>query len=273
MDRQKNQRPMKNKNQLPTLRETKNYSLFESHPHNRDISKTKVLEKSFRTFGFDPGLPIRCVRRADGKLIITHGHHRFHVAVKTGQPVWYIVVDRDISLFESEASSHNWSVRDFTVARARAGERPAEAVLQYHQETGIPLNTCISLLGGESAGSSNKTPQLKNGTFKVSPDTTLANRIKEIVHSCKSHGVRFATNVHFLNALSKCLFLSEFDEEVFMSKVASHSGLMDAQRGYSEYLDLIEFIYNRNSKKKIPLAFLAKENASNRQLGFGKRSA
>ena len=67
--------------------------------------------------GFDEGLPIRCIRNGNGKLKITHGHHRFHVARKKGLPVWYIVANNDIPLFESEASAHSWDVRDFTVAQ------------------------------------------------------------------------------------------------------------------------------------------------------------
>lgn len=73
------------------LQSTKDYSLFEVHSYNYDAVRTKLLEQSMREHGFDPGLPMRCVRTESDKLLITHGSHRFHVAYKLGIEVWYIV--------------------------------------------------------------------------------------------------------------------------------------------------------------------------------------
>lgn len=256
----------------PTLRCTKDYDLFEPHPYNRDVSRTKVLEESMERFGFDDGLPIRCVRNGNGKLKITHGHHRFHVARKKGLPVWFIVASNDIPLFESEASGHAWNVRDFTVARARAGERAAEAVLQYHEKTGIPLQACISLVGGEGASSGNKSIAMKTGRFKVG-DPHHADMIARIVDHCKKHGVAFAAHSYFVAAISKCLFVEEFDAELFLRKVATHSKLMEPRRSLDDYLDLVELIFNRKSKQKVPLAFLAREKGMERKVTFGGRNS
>lgn len=253
----------------PALRVTKDYSLFEYHPHNRDVSRTKILEQSMAAYGFDDGLPIRCIRNGQGKLRITHGHHRFDVACSMGLPIWYIVASRHIPLFESEASAHSWSVRDFTVARAKAGESPAEEVLIFHERTGIPLNVAISLVGGEGAGSHNKMPQMKNGNFQVG-DMHHANAVAEVVQHCKDCEISFATNSRFVGALSKCLFVPEFDAELFMHKVSTHRELMEPRRGLDDYLDLIELVYNRHGQYKMPLAFRAREVSTQRQGSFGK---
>jgi len=263
---------MTTKRTKPTLRSTRDYSLFEPHPYNRDVTKTKVLELSMDEYGFDDGLPIRCVRNGNGKLKITHGHHRFHVARQKGLPVWFIVASNDIPLFESEASAHAWNVQDFTVARARAGERPAEAVLKYHEQTGIPLNACISLVGGEGASSGNKPKQMKTGQFKVG-DRTHAAAVAEIVAHCKTCGVSFATSSYFVKAVSKCLFVPDFDAELFMHKVSVHSELMEPRRGVDDYLELMELIYNRQAKRKMPLAFMAREVSANRKETFGGRNS
>ena len=250
----------------PTLRSTKDYNLFEPHPYNREISRTKVLERSMRKFGFDNGLPIRCVRNGSDKLKITHGHHRFHVARSLGLPIWFIVASEDIPLFESEASTHAWNVKDYTVARARAGEQSAETVLQYHQQTGIPIGPCISLIGGESASSGNMGIGMKHGKFKVG-DTKRADQIAVIVKHCVDCGVDFARNSLFVKALSKCIFVEEFDIDLFMHKVSTHKAVMEKRRGVDDYMDLIEFVYNRQSQVKIPLRFLANQAAERRQHG------
>lgn len=256
------------KSKQPILRKTKNYNLFEPHPFNRNITRTKILEQSMECYGYDPGFPMRCVENGNGKLRITHGHHRFHVARQLKLPVWYIIAPADISLFESEASSHSWDVRDFTVARARAGDDDANSVLQYHKQTGIPLQACISLVGGEGASSGNKSRDMKLGKFKARNESHSIE-VATIVNHCKSLGITFATNAYFVNAISKCLFVPEFDMACFMNKVSAHTSLMEPRRDVYGYLELIELIYNRLSHKKVPMAFLAKETASQRKATFG----
>lgn len=254
----------------PELKSTTDYAKFIVHPHNRDISNTKVLEQSMRKYGFDPGLPLRCVPDPSGKLQITHGHHRFQVAKSIGLPIWYVVSSFDIPLFESEVSNHSWSMKDFTTARARAGEEPALEVMKYHKETGIPLSCSISLVGGESAGSGNKSTQLKSGTLKAKK-TKHADDVAEIVKFCKSVGFNFATTANFVKALSKCLRVDVFDKDLFMLRVKTHPDTMEPCRTTDQYLDMIEFVYNRMAKsKKIPLAFLAKEKGLERKGTFGK---
>jgi len=249
----------------PTLKCTSDYSMFEVHPHNRDISNTKILEKSMRKFGFDPGLPMRCIKGANSKLMITHGHHRFHVARMLGIPVWYIVAEDNIPLFDSEVSNHGWQLKDFGIARARAGEQSAVKVMDYHKETGIPFAQCISLIGGESAGSTNKNAQLKEGTLKAK-DNKHASDVAEIVLACKSIGIKFANAALFVQALSKVLRLKEFDKSLFLHRVRTYQDLMEPRRTLDQYLELIEFVYNRNTKgSKTPLAFLATEASRQRQ--------
>jgi len=245
----------------PRLMRTNRYELFEENLLNREISRTKLLEKSMREHGFDPGFPLRCVKQ-DGNLVITHGHHRFHVARKLGIWVWYIVSNVNVELFESEASTYSWSVKDFAKARSRSGDVDVEAVMQYHEETGIPLGMSISLVGGEGAASSNKAIDLKKGTYKVG-DMIMANRMKKIVMECKEIGIPFVSGSSFVSAMSKCLLVEEFDDEVFMHKVRAHSGLMEFRRNQEDYLSLIELVYNRQSQEKIPLAFKAREASRN----------
>lgn len=261
---------MTRKPSSPNLQLTQDYALFEPHPYNRDVTRTKILEASMRQYGFDPGLPIRVVVNGNGKFRITHGHHRFHVARKLGIPFWYVVVANDIPLFESEASTHAWDTEDYTRARARGGEPGAEAVLRYRDRTGIPINSCISLVGGESASSGNKAKEMKIGTFKVG-DNQHADQVAEIILHCKDHGVSFATSNYFVKAVSKCLFVPEFDADLFMHKVATHAELMTPRRGVNDYLELMELIYNRQSQQKFPLAFFARETAAERQATFGRK--
>lgn len=254
----------------PTLRVTKDYSLFELHPLNREISRTEVLEESMRDYGFDHGLPIRCIRAESGKLLITHGQHRFYVAKKLGIEVWYIVALQHIPLYPSEASAHSWIIRDYTVARTRDGEEAPAAALEFHQRTGIPLTCAISLVGGEGAGSYNKMKNVKTGTFATG-DMKHANAVAAVVKHCEACGVAFAANSNFVRAISLCLLTPGFNDVLFCRKVRAHASFMKPRHGVDEYLDLFELIYNRrNAKKKMGVAFEAHQAAMRRKASFGR---
>ena len=248
----------------PKLRCTKDYGLFELHPYNRDLHDLKKLEKSVAEYGFDEGYPIRCVRNGNGKLKITSGHNRFHVARSLGLSVWYIVARRDIPLFDSEASGKQWTVRDFTVARSRAGEKGAELALQYSEETGIPLGCSLSLVGGEGAGSGNMAAYMKAGKFRVG-DLKHATAVASIIDECARAGVDFSSDSKFVKAVSKALFVPKFDLGQFLQKVRQHIALMEKRRSIEDYLDLIELVYNRDQKKeRLNVAFLANEESRKR---------
>ena len=250
---------------------TKDYSIFIHSPHNRDVKKIRQLEESMRKYGYDDGFPIRCRPAPDGKLYCTHGHTRLYVAASLGLPVWFVVASADIPMFESETANHNWTVTDYAVARERAGEHVAGVVMALHRETGIGLNQCISLVGGESAGSNNKRAQLKNGTLKQS-NMKHANQIKDVVLFLKEIGCSFATNNYFVAALSKCFLVPTFDAATFMHKCRTHKEIMEPRRNVEDYLDLIELVYNRQTPKRamIPLAFMAKQISLQKKASFGR---
>lgn len=253
----------------PQLKQTKNYNMFVPNEQNRDVDGTKMLEKSMLENGYDEGLPIRCVQH-NTKLKITHGHHRFHVARKLGLPVWYIVAsNKNLSLFDSESSARAWDIKDYTDARARAGDANAAEVLKYHRETGVPLGAAISLVGGESGGSGNQRVLMKAGTFKKR-HTAQADAVRKIVIELCENGIDFASNTLMVNAISKCVLLKEFDVDQFIYKCKTHKSSMERQRDLDSYLGMIEYIYNRQSHNKTPIKFPAIQASKQRKEMFGK---
>jgi hypothetical protein len=124
-------------------------------------------------------------------------------------------------------------------------------------------------MGGESAGSSNKLNAFKDGKYKLG-DTTHANQVKAIVLHMKKCGIPFATNTLFVQALSKILRVEGFSVSKFKEKISTHAASFEKQSSLESYLDAIEAIYNRASRDRLPLAFLAKEKAKERKMYFGK---
>jgi len=247
------------------LKKTNNYSMFEVHPYNRDIKSTGKLEKSMKRYKYDPGFPIRCIEISKGKLRITHGHHRFYVARKLGLDVYYVVAEKDIDLFSSESTLRSWSIFDYIKARERAGEIPASTLIKFAEENNLSICTAISMLGGEDPASNNKRDSVKNGTFKIKELSAETSELLKLIFLMRGLEIPGCTRVNFLSALYKCIMVPQFDGDVFNHKLKLYKELIVPKGTMVECLDIIEAIYNRQNKSKIPLAFLAKEGALQRQ--------
>lgn len=254
----------------PVLRQTQNYALFELHRFNRDIRGIQPLVNSMKKYGFLPHKSISCIKNGSGKLVVTDGHHRLAAAKELEIPVWYTLAENvGISIQEEQVSTRAWDLLDYLTSYVRNGAPAYIAVQQYVEETGIPLGLSISLLAGESAGSGNKAGVFKSGRYALG-DQAHANIIKSIVLHMKAAGINYSSNSFFVQALSKALFVPDFSPVRFMEKVSSHAALFEKQPNVQSYLEMIETIYNRQSRNKVPVAFLAVEESKRRKDNFGR---
>jgi hypothetical protein len=247
------------------LKSTTNYELFEMHEYNRPLHDNKILEASMRKHGFIPSCAIHCVKTNSGNLKVIRGHHRLHYAKRIGLPVWYIVDDTQTNLFDLEgASTGVWSLSDFVEARAKAGDKGAQKILDFRKETGIDLMTCCSLIGGESAGSNNKSKLIKQGTFRTG-SLQHAYEVARVVGHCRNLKVPFATSRPFVAAVSMALRCKECDINVLLHRMDQAAGTMMKRATKDDYLSELQSVYNRNAKtNQIPLVYLAKEAAKAR---------
>jgi hypothetical protein len=247
----------------PRIETTMDYDLFELHDFNRDVVKIKNLTSSMRTHGWIDAYPIHAIRNGNKKFKIKAGHHRYVVAKELRVPLKYVVCNDNATIPELERATNPWRLADYLISRVRSGDPHYLAVKQYMDRTGITLQQCISLLGGESAGSHNKQEPFKDGKFTLG-DRTHADIVADIIVHCRSCGIPVATLSLFVNAVSKMAWIPEFNPAVFKQKVTNFKSLVQKQPTAQAYLELIEAIYNRQSKAKKPLAFLADEAAKKR---------
>jgi hypothetical protein len=247
------------------IQSTTNYEMFEVCAFNRDVNKLDNIKDSMRQHGFIPAYPLHCKLGDKGKLIVKAGHHRLQSAKQLGLPVFYVVTEDSASVHELEKASRAWSYRDFVESHARAGSASHIAVSDYAERTGISLKQATSMLGGESASSGNLQHKVKDGSF-VLKDKSHAELVGAIVVAVKQAGVAWATNANFVSAISSACWLDEFNPDVFIHRVATNLHLMIKQATQSQFLDLIDKVYNHSAKSKIALAFLAKQAAANRNV-------
>ncbi len=248
---------------MPSITTTKNYGLFRLHVYNRNVDNIKRLEKSMRQYGWIDAYPMHVYRNGKKKLVIKAGHHRFEVARKLGIPVKYVVCDDSATIYELESSTNNWNLKDFLVSCVKAGDKTYIEIQEYHEKTGIPLFSCISLLAGQGANTHNKIQDFKLGEFTIK-DRSRANRVADVVVYLKNQGIGFASNSLLVSAIDKALFVPHVKIAFLKNKLKNHSHLIEKRPSVDSYLDMLETIYNFKTRHKIPLAFIANELAKER---------
>ena len=231
------------------------YDKFELHEHNRDLRKLPTLRASMSQNGFDPGFPLRCVKNGK-RLKICSGHRRYHVAKDLGIPVFYVLTDTNVDIFDAETTVVPWNLEDFVRARARSGDGGAEAVLRYHEDTEIPLGSCVPLVAGYLCGARTPIYEMRCGTYKVG-DQILATQIADLVRFLRDLGIEYAKTTRFVIALSRALVVPIFDIKTFKERATTNVNLFRIRSSLEEYLYLIEEVYNKHmpKHKQIPLVF------------------
>lgn len=255
---------------MAKVQESFKYDDFELHECNRDVKKTAELEKSMRRYGWIDAFPAYVIKSPGGKMVIKAGHHRCTVARRIGLPIKYVLCeDIGISLYELEKPTVQWSLQDYLDSHARRGVTDYLKIKQYASHTGIPVGCLISMLGGNWAGSGNFIDTFKSGTFKIKT-TDQVDVIADILEFMRKHKAPCAGTRLLVFALSKLLFLEEFNVEHFKKKIRLFPTLLVKQVNLKDYLQMIEDVYNRNTKNKINLAFLAEEAAKSRNVIINK---
>jgi hypothetical protein len=256
----------------PQLQATKDYAKFELCQFNRSVEKTKHLRESMLKHGYIPAYPIHCVRSSSGKLQIKAGHHRFEVAQELGIAVFYVVSNDAATIHELETATTAWKPKDYLVSFVRCGMEDYAKVADFHERTGISLGICISMLGGESAGSCNKIRVFKSGAFKVTSEGLKhAESVGEVVRFCSDIGIR-SHDFIFVQTLSRCLFVPQFSVEVFKRRAEANKSMFKPCRSIAEQTDLFEAIYNRaaTAVNRLPLTFLANQAMISRSVALKK---
>jgi mRNA-degrading endonuclease RelE of RelBE toxin-antitoxin system len=255
----------------PKLEKTTDYEIFELHQLNRPLHESKALVESMKRYGFQPSSPIHVTHNGNGKYKVKRGHHRLAVAKKLGLPVWYIVDDDPMSIYEWESDTNTtWSIEDFAHSYANSGSDDCCTLLDFQKKHKLTLGTAAALVGGESAGSNNKIRKLRSGKFRVG-DMTHAHIVAETVDFCRDCGVAFAGMSSFVEALSAAIRVPEFDVSAFRQRVHNLPKKMTRRSNKKDYLTEIEDLYNfRAHGKRLPLAIRAKEVADARRKTFGK---
>jgi hypothetical protein len=247
------------------IKQTTNYELFHSNPHQRAFKhrKVKVLMEKMKANGFPPSMAISVYKSKEGTLVINAGHHRIAAAQALRIPVLYVIEHQWTNKELSDEGSVNttWSMKDHVANYAKDGNADYDELLRL-QKLGISVNQATALLIGQSATSHNATEALRDGKFKIK--TRKYTALWESMREELVDRVPCITHRSFINAWSKCLFTPEFDQEVFLKRLRANPKMIDVCANEAQMLEMIEDVYNFKAGSKIPLAFLVTQNNKDR---------
>jgi hypothetical protein len=250
---------------MAKIHETMDYEKFELLPVNRNVEKTRALEESMKKHGWISAYPMHVVSNGNGKLKIKAGHHRFYVARELGLAVKYVECNDSISIYELEKATNKWIMADYLASYVRAAKPAYTEVKRFCETTGIGISTAISMLGGHTAGTKNFNIKFKNGDFRLA-SRGHAYTVGDIVLHCKKHGIKWAHDYRFVEALSRIVQIKEIDVKVLKHKIRTFPFLLTKQPTLAAYQQMLEDIYNRQSRVPVPLSFLADQAARERNV-------
>ena len=250
------------------IHQTRNYGMFVPDAVNRPItehdhSRLNRLREKMKKYGFLPCFCLWCVPLPDGKRKVKDGQHRLAIAEELSLPVYYMDYDRDdIQSSDLGGTSANWSLSDFVYSYAAQGKPDYKELIEFQQEHGLSLGTCASILYGYSANSGSVIKMVRTGDYTVR-DRKGAKRIVAIIEAISRH-VDWAINKGSVGAISRFVHVKEFNDEQFISKIDQYPAMLTKQPTIDMFTDMFDALYNYCSKSKIPLSFMAKQDASRR---------
>lgn len=256
------------------IESTTNYGKFELYPVNRTVDanslKFKRLIVSMQKHGWLPAYPMHCTKNGRGKLQIKAGHNRYIAAQTLGIPVKYVISNDDADIYSLEQAGPGiWKNKDYLDSFSKKGIHSYLVIKDYMSRTGISLQHAASMFYGQSAGSGNfvKDGHFQQGHFHIR-DYAHPQDVADIVLGLKSIDIKWSNDSSFVNALSKCLRVAEFNKSRFLEKSRTFTQLFEKQKNVQDYLKLIELVYNYKAhrKDKMNIAFRAEEQANLRRV-------
>lgn len=234
------------------------------HEFQQVITPKKVRNyiTSMKKHGFWKSHPIVWFRHK-GKMMVLWGHHRREAAitagVQAGQEAEGLTLEQSIPLIQEE-NWGTWKIAE-TLRREVRLMNPSYLTLESYVLRGMSIGAASSVLMGSSAASSNFMEAVKQGTFEVKT-TDHADKIVAVMEAFPGNPI--VRNSNWVKALSRCLFVPQFDVKVLIKRMKVNPGLIENRGTIDEFSAVIERLYNFSSPKQIPLAFLADQVARQR---------
>lgn len=226
------------------LQKTRDYSIFKILKGNRAINQQHVdaLVKSMK----DNYVPIPI--HVNNKMEVIDGQHRLEAAKRLGIELYYTILeDADIKTVQRiNSTSKNWTWGEYINCYADLGNQDYIHFKELVQYTGFSITTVMEMCNIKIGRVSNPVIE---GNLKI-PNLQhayeIANKLKKLKPYYKGYNRRA-----FVGAICECMRRKDFSFDEFLQKLSYQSSKLVDCAQVSQYIDLIEDIYNYKRSDKI----------------------
>lgn len=228
---------------------TEDYFLFKPIEGNRNINLVHInhLKKSMKE------QYLRTVITVNEKYEIIDGQHRFEVIRELGLPLRYEVCE-GYGLQEVHRLNQNsktWNADDYLSGYCKMGLSDYEMYKDFQDQYGLGHGESMAILSGKNR--KNVYEEFRTGTFKVinyDKSSEIADQIFRIAPYYEGFKRR-----SFVFAMVSLLDNENFDMEEFLQKLRLQPMALVDCTSQTQYLALIEKIYNYRRRDKVNLRY------------------
>ena len=228
---------------------TNDYSLFTSLNGNRNLNKLHVkrLKESMQKKYLFTVIVI------NEKYEIIDGQHRFNACKELELPIRYIIVNgyglKEVQMLN--ANSKNWTADDYVTGYCDLGYEDYLTYRHFRKKYGFGHGESQYLLSGEYK--KGKAAAFYAGDFKVN-QFNKACEYAENITSLKELYDGFKRRT-FIYAMITLLGKNNFDIDYFKDKLKRQPNSLYDCVNSSQYIMLIEEIYNYRNRNKVNLRY------------------
>lgn len=232
----------------PVILKTEDHDIFKDITSNREVDRRHVkhLKDAIKEINLLHINPIL----VNINLEVVDGQHRLEAARELELPVYYLV-DDNISkehIAGLNSNQKNWTILDYV--NYYAVERiPEYLVLSDFicQHPSVSISTLLQLLNPSGERNSKN---FKAGKLNVS-NKEKAKQILKDVDAVRNLGIEHAYDRNFVLALKDAHSVEGYRSEQFLTKLENNRLELFKCAKKTQYLQLIEQIYNKHQHTKL----------------------
>lgn len=236
--------------------QTNDYDRFKMITGNRQLNMQKIkkiiadIESGTNLLQYNPIL----VAVRDGLLEIVDGQHRYVVAKKTGNPVYYIISE-DLTLYQIamiNSNTEKWKTMDFINCYIEGRNEHYVKLNEFLKDYPgcAPTLACILLeRGSANAHTENLLTRFQQGKFEVKE----WDRAKRLLDKAKGFPLPQKFARHFVAAVQRINDAGLYDIDQLISLANKWPDELKSQTSTKKYLNNLEEIANKNKSKRVAI--------------------
>ncbi len=236
---------------------TTDYSIFKHHPKNRtplDVDVSRLI----RSIQMRNMLEFRPIL-VDSLMRVVDGNHRLAAAKKLSIPIFYTIdpncVDEDMITFNQ--ASTPWKYQNYLDFYVNSGNPDYIALKAFCDENHLSLYVALKFM--QVGCASRKGDGFKEGKFRFNHMEAIelkqilvqVEEVKSFLEMKKNRKESFIRGNNFTKGLVEFFSNKSVDFDILMSKLPFKMNLLKPCTTSSEFVQLLQTIYNHNNRKPI----------------------